>query len=45
MHTTPIAIDVKETTSTENFAALALPAPSSFETLTLLDIKLLVELD
>lgn len=32
---TPIVTAVMETTNTENFAALALPAPSSFDTLTL----------
>lgn len=37
MQTTPMATDVTETTITANFAALKLPAPSSFDTLTLLE--------
>ena len=36
MQTTPMAMDVIETTTTANFAVRALPAPSSFDTLTLL---------
>lgn len=33
----PIVMDVTQTTTTENLAALAFPAPSSFDTLTLLN--------
>lgn len=36
MHTTPIRVEVMETTITENFARDAFPAPSSFDTLTLI---------
>lgn len=35
MQAAPMTVDVKETTITENFASRALPAPSSFDTLTL----------